>query len=80
MSLAKLDSLVVATIVDTMRLVVVRNGVVALVHCRNNFDAIVAQHRRQKLSVEIRDADGLCQLRIATQATGLPNISASNRM
>lgn len=69
MSLAKLDSLVVATIPDAMRLVVVRNCVVALVHCWNNFDALVAYHRRQKFSVEIRDADGLCQLSVhnATQ-------------
>jgi hypothetical protein len=52
MSLAKLDSLVVATIPDAMRLVVVRNCVVALVHCWNNFDALVAYHCRQKLKFE----------------------------
>ena len=48
---------------DVVALVVVRDGVVALVHCRYDLHTLVPQHRRQQLGIEIRDADGLGQLR-----------------
>ena len=41
MSLAKLDGLVVTTVACCMRLIVICNGMVALIDCRNNFDALV---------------------------------------
>jgi hypothetical protein len=46
-----------------MRLVVICNRMVALVHCRYDLHTLVPQHRRQQLGIEIRDADGLGQLR-----------------
>jgi len=61
--LTELDSLVVAAMARTMRLVVICNRMVALVHCRYDLHTLVPQHRRQQLGIEIRDADGLGQLR-----------------
>jgi hypothetical protein len=41
MRLAKLHCLVIATVARSVRLVVVCNCVVALVHCRNDFDTLI---------------------------------------